>query len=174
MILEAISTLLTAVGIVFSRLDRHHDAAMAAPDLRSGLLQLDGLLEEWLVAAQATNIAAGTWLPESGDDLLNYRLTTQGDLADQVHGMVQSPLRAGSDDPVSRDAAPLRRLFEIYAPAESARVAEWAKDRYDLVNQMLEVVATTHSQKASFVGVGVYIKKCGFLELGRVRLGPFG
>lgn len=111
---------------------------MAAPDLRSGLLQLDGLLEEWLVAAQATNIAAGTWLPESGDDLMNYRLTTQGDLADQVLGMVQSPLRAGSDDPVSRDAAPLRRLFEIYAPAESARVAEWAKDRYDLVNQMLD------------------------------------
>lgn len=138
MILEAISTLLTAVSIVFSRLDRHHDAAMATPDLRSGLLQLDGLLEEWLVAAQATNTAATTWLTESGNDLMEFRLTTQGDLADQVLGVVQSPLGAGSDDPVRRDTAPLRRLFEIYAPTESVHITEWAKDRYDLVNQMLD------------------------------------
>ncbi len=148
MILEAITALLTAVSIVFSRLDRHHDAAMAAPDLRSGLLQLDGLLEEWLVAAQATNTAAATWLPASGDELLEAKLGSQAPLADQVLDMVQSPLGAGSDVPVSHDTAQLRRLFEIYAPAESAHIADWAKDRHDLVNQMLDDLARARQTQA--------------------------
>ena len=81
MILEAISTLLAAISIVFSRLDRRHDAVMATPDLRSGLLQLDGLLENWLVAAQATNTAAATWV---GFDLLEFALRHQLAVADHV------------------------------------------------------------------------------------------
>jgi hypothetical protein len=148
MILEAISALLTAVSIVFSRLDRHHDAAMATPDLRSGLLQLDGLLEEWLVAAQATNTAAATWLPASGD-ALEHRLESQRFLASEVLEAVQSPLGTGSNVPVRRDTAPLRRLFEIYAPAESAHVAEWAKGRYGLVNWMLYDLAQARQTQAS-------------------------
>jgi hypothetical protein len=147
MILEAINTLLAAISIVFSRLDRHHDAAMAAPDLRAGLLQLDGLLENWLVAAQATNAAAATWLPASGD-VLEHRLKGQSSLASEVLKAVQSPLSAGSNVPVSSDTAPLRRLFEIYAPAESAHVAEWARGRYDLVNRMLYDLARARQTQA--------------------------
>jgi hypothetical protein len=143
-ILEAISALLAAVSIVFSRLDRHQDTAMATPDLRSGLLQLDGLLEDWLVAAQATNTAAAT----SGDDLkfaIMYQmhqsaLMKQSAIANKVVERLQSPL-GGSYVPVNRDAAPLRRLFEIYAPAESAHVLEWAKSRHYLINRMLQDLA---------------------------------
>lgn len=134
--IAAIGVLLTAINIVFSRLDRHHDATMATLDLRWGLLQLDGLLENWLVAAQATNMAVATWPAASGDEL-EHRLKGQGSLARKILNTVQSPLDAGSNLPVSPDTAALRRLFEIYAPAESAHVAEWAEDRYDLVNRML-------------------------------------
>ncbi len=149
MILEAISTLLAAITIVFSRLDRRHDAVMTAPDLRTGLLQLDELLEDWLVAAKATNEAAATWLPKSGDELI-WRLNLQGGLASSVLERVQSPLDAQDDvPPVSRDTGALRRLFEIYAPAESAHVAEWAKDRYDLVDQMLRDLSQARQMGAS-------------------------
>jgi hypothetical protein len=144
MIFEAVSALLAAVSIVFSRLDRHHDAAVATPDLRAGLLQLDGLLEDWLVAAQATNTAASTWLPASGDELAR-KLGAQSVLAIEVLKAVQSPL---SDALVNRDTAPLRRLFEIYAPAESTHVAEWAKSRYDLVNRMLQDLARARQTQA--------------------------
>src|SRR5271165_4570918 len=81
--IAAIGALLTAISIMFSRLDRHHDAAMATPDLRWGLLQLDGLLENWLVAAQATNMAVATWPAASGDEL-EHRLRGQGGLASEV------------------------------------------------------------------------------------------
>lgn len=147
MILGAISALLTAISIVFSRLDKHHDAAMATPDLRSGLLQLDGLLENWLVAAQATNTAAATWLPASGDEL-KRRLGGQSSLAKEVLQAVQSPLGAGSHVSVSSDTAPLRRLFEIYAPAESAHVTEWARSRYNLVDRMLYDLAQSRQTGA--------------------------
>jgi hypothetical protein len=147
MIFEAISALLAAVSIVFSRLDKHHDAAVATPDLHAGLLRLDGLLEEWLVAAQATNTAAATWLPASGDEL-EHRLMGQSPLAFEVLEAVQSPLGAGSNAPVNRDTASLRRLFEIYAPAESAHIAEWAEDRYYLVNRMLQDLARARQTQA--------------------------
>lgn len=147
MIIEAIGALLAAVTIVFSRLDRHHDAEMAVPDLRSGLLQLDGVLEEWLVAAQATNAAAATWLPASGDELTR-RLGGQSVLAREVLGAIQSPLDAGSDVPLSSDTAPLRRLFEIYAPEVSGHFADWAEDRNALVNQMLVDLARARRAQA--------------------------
>ena len=51
----------------------------------------------------------------------------QSELAIDVLEAVQSPLGAGSDVPVNRDTAALRWLFEIYAPAESAHIAEWAR-----------------------------------------------
>ncbi len=136
MILEAISTLLAAISIVFSRLDRRHDAVMATPDLRSGLLQLDGLLENWLVAAQATNTAAATWV---GD--VEFALRHQLAVADMFDKTVQSPLGADSEVSANSDTAPLRRLFEIYAPAESAHIAEWATSRHDLLNLMLRDLA---------------------------------
>lgn len=138
--IAAIGALLTAISIVFSRLDRHHDAAMATPDLRWGLLQLDGLLENWLVAAQATNMVVATRPAASGDEL-ERQLHRQGDLASEVFDAVQSPLDAGSNLPVRPDTAALRRLFEIYAPAESAHVVEWAEGRYDLVYRMLHDLA---------------------------------
>jgi hypothetical protein len=148
MILGAISALLTAISIVFSRIDKHHDAAKAIPDLRSGLLQLDGLLENWLVAAQATNTAAATWLPGSGDEL-KRRLGGQSTLAKKALQAVQSPLDAGSNISVKSDAAPLRRLFEIYAPDESAHITEWARGRHDLVNQMLYDLAEARQTQTS-------------------------
>jgi hypothetical protein len=145
--IAAIGALLTAISIVFSRLDRHHDAAMATPDLRGGLLQLDGLLEDWLVAAQLTNEAA-TWSSASSydvEDLLRHQAAAarQSAIANKVLKRVQSPLSAGSDVPANRDTDSLRRLFEIYAPAESAHVAQWAKSRRDLLNQMLQDLSQT-------------------------------
>jgi hypothetical protein len=128
MILDAINALLATVSIIFSRLDRHHDAALAGQDLRSGLLQLDGLLEDWLVAAKVTNESFGR---------KSYAIH-QLAIGQRVRGRLQSPLSAGADDSVNSDTASLRRLFEIYAPAESAHIAQWAKSRVDLVNLMLQ------------------------------------
>jgi hypothetical protein len=143
-IFEAISALLAAVSIVLSRLDRHHDDAMATPDLRSGLLQLDGLLEDWLVAAKTTNASAATYSASDNDlDRLRHRSAAmrQDALAHMFRKKVQSPLGADSDVPVDRDTASLRRLFEIYAPAESSHIAEWTKSRHDLLNRMLQDLA---------------------------------
>lgn len=143
--IAAIGALLTAISIVFSRLDRHHDAAMTTPDLRRGLLQLDGLLENWLVAAQATNRAVATWLSESSFEL-EGRLYGQSSYAAQVLKAVQSPLDAGTNLPVNADTAALRRLFEIYAPDETAHIAEWAEDRSRLVDRMLHDLARAYAQ----------------------------
>jgi hypothetical protein len=133
--LEAIGVLLAAATLVLSRLDRREDAAHLAPDLYLGLLQLDRILDEWLVAAEATN-AAAAWLSGS-DDWLRYKLGSQLSPARAVLARVGG---AGPDlhEPSDASVAALRRLIEIYAPEHAAQVSEWARSRYELVNQMMD------------------------------------
>ena len=91
----------------------------------------------------AALLAAGA-NPETADA---RGLTVLHAAAAQKEAAVLVPL-LGSNAPVNRDTAPLRRLFEIYAPAESAHIAEWAEDRYYLVNRMLQDLARARQTQA--------------------------
>jgi hypothetical protein len=139
MVIEVVGTMLSGLTLLFDRIDRAPDAKAQIPDLREALLDLDGWLDEWIVAAEATNSLI---LEEALRKPTVFRdaLLDQGSRAAMV---VRRAERDGNKLQlnIAGDAnasARLSRLFEIYAPELARELQSLVESRYLWLNSMFD------------------------------------
>ena len=142
MVLETIATLLAAIAIVFSRLDRRVDQEAAPSVVRDGLLDLDDLLTQWIAAAERTSAAL-----EQGDPAASLRALASSSaqaagidfgaemrllMSNQSFGLQVSRWLNDNRDGENQHGR-LRQLLNVYAP-------ELADDLRDVVSKRLKLL----------------------------------